>query len=217
VDLPRPPLGLPAQTTLTLAAGDGHLVASIPVAGTFREYLQPDGSLHEEDSHARYLPVRDTVGALAGFADVRSIVSAAILAAGRGQRGSAERFLALVTDTAAVELEVGRAVVDVLTGDRASAERRVRGLTGYTGLPPVEVQVNRAGYLLLRAQMAEQALPVFVFNTRVFPDSFNAWDSLGEAYVALGRTNEAIRAYERSLALNPRNTSAAQALERIRR
>jgi CubicO group peptidase (beta-lactamase class C family) len=214
---PAPPLGLPAQTTITLAAGDGHLVASIPVAGTFREYLQPDGSLHEEDSHARYLPVRDTAGALAGFADLRSIVSAAILAAGRGQRDSAGRFLALATDTAAVELAVGRAVVDVLTGDPASAERRVRGLTGYTGLPPVEVQVNRAGYLLLRAQMAEQALPVFVFNTRVFPDAFNAWDSLGEAYVALGRTNEAIRAYERSLALNPRNTSAAQALERIRR
>jgi Tfp pilus assembly protein PilF len=34
--------------------------------------------------------------------------------------------------------------------------------------------------------------------------------------VALGQTNEAIRAYERSLALNPQNTSATQALARMR-
>ena len=64
---PPAPLGLPQRGTVEVTAADGHLVADFPFAGTFRLYLQPDGTLHEEDSHARYRPIRTEDGALAGW------------------------------------------------------------------------------------------------------------------------------------------------------
>jgi CubicO group peptidase (beta-lactamase class C family) len=213
---PAPPLGLPAATTMRITAGDGHLVSDVPVAGTFRLYLQPDGSLHEEDSHERYLPVRDDAGTLAGLADVRSILTGAVMAAARSDRPRADRLLALVGDVESVDATVGRSVVELLAGDRASAERRVRGEAARVGAARVESAVNTAGYVLLRAELAERALAVFALNTRVFPEAFNAWDSLGEAHMVLGHHEEAIRAYERSLRLNPDNANAEAMIARIR-
>jgi cytochrome c-type biogenesis protein CcmH/NrfG len=69
---------------------------------------------------------------------------------------------------------------------------------------------------LMRAQQTEQALAVFELNTRVFPEAFNTWDSLGEALMNLDRDEEAIRAYQRSLELNPENTNAETMISRIR-
>jgi len=63
---------------------------------------------------------------------------------------------------------------------------------------------------------AELARDVLELNTRVFPDTFNTWDSLGEAHMALGKTGDAIRCYERSLELNEDNTNAASMLARLR-
>jgi CubicO group peptidase (beta-lactamase class C family) len=213
---PPPPLGLPAQTTVTITAGDGHLVSYVPQQGTFRLYVQPDGSLHEEDSHARYLPVRDETGAVTGIADDPAIIAGALLAAAGGNGARAERMLTHVADTAGPRVTVAGAVVALLGGDRAAAERRVRGLVAGAGAPRVEALVNAAGYQLLRAELPGPAAAVFELNTRVFPDAWNTWDSLGEAHLALGREAEAIRAYERSLQLNPQNSGAAAALARIR-
>jgi len=213
---PAPPLGLPAQTTYRITAGDGYLVSYVPVGGTFRLYLQPDGSLHEEDSYTRYLPVRDSTGAVAGIADETSIIAGALVAAARGDAARAQRLLNHVTETGGTNAVVGTAMVALLRGDRAAAERQVRGLVARAGAARVEGTVNAAGYLLLRADLAEQALAVFALNTRVFPDAWNAWDSYGEAHLALGHEDEAIRAYERSLTLNANNPAAKAAIARIR-
>ena len=72
------------------------------------------------------------------------------------------------------------------------------------------------GYTFLQREKAEQALEIFELNTRVFPEAFNTWDSLGEAHMVLGHDDEAIRCYERSLELNPENTNAEEAISRIR-
>jgi CubicO group peptidase (beta-lactamase class C family) len=56
------------ETTLSIAIGDGHLVVHEPTSGTFKAYLQPDGSFHMEDSFLRIVPVRDRGGAVTGFA-----------------------------------------------------------------------------------------------------------------------------------------------------
>jgi CubicO group peptidase (beta-lactamase class C family) len=63
--------GRPQRTTLTLTLGEGHLVGFSPVSGTFKLYLQDDGTFHEEDSHRRWRAVRDGSGAFVGFADAR--------------------------------------------------------------------------------------------------------------------------------------------------
>ncbi|MFQ5528938.1 MAG: c-type cytochrome [Gemmatimonadota bacterium] len=80
-----------------------------------------------------------------------------------------------------------------------------------------ERAVNMLGYEYLgRWGEPQTALPLFVINTEIHPDSWNVWDSLAEGYVALGETAKAIENYEKSLALNPRNRGATEALERLR-
>jgi CubicO group peptidase (beta-lactamase class C family) len=215
-EFPPPPLGLPSRTTVRITAGAGHLVSFVPVAGTFKLYLQEDGSLHEEDSHRRYVPVRDAAGSFAGIADARSIVVAAVTAATDGQIDRAEDLLAMVEGDESVQVGVGRAVVDLVGDRQESADRVVRELAARKEPARVEAEVNAVGYALLRTEKAEHALEVFELNTRVFPEAFNTWDSLGEAHMELGHDEEAIRAYERSLELNPSNANAEEMIARIR-
>jgi len=215
-EFPPSPLGLPSRTTVRITAGAGHLVSYTPVAGTFKLYLQPDGSLHEEDSYQRYVPVRDAAGSFAGIADTRSVVTAALIAATDGENDRAEQLLALVEGDESVQVGVGRAVVDLLGGRPQSAEREVRELAARSDPGRVEAEVNAVGYTFLQTQRAEQALKVFELNTRVFPEAFNTWDSLGEAHMVLGHDDDAIRCYERSLELNPNNTNAETMISRIR-
>lgn len=80
-----------------------------------------------------------------------------------------------------------------------------------------ESQVNRIGYVLLERKRTADAVAIFERNAARFPDSFNAHDSLGEAYAAAGDVANAIASYERSLKLNPKNTNAVQVLETLRR
>jgi tetratricopeptide (TPR) repeat protein len=77
--------------------------------------------------------------------------------------------------------------------------------------------INELGYYYLRNGNAALAIAVFTFNTKAFPESYNAWDSLGEAHMEAGNREEAIRYCEKSLRLNPGNTSAVKKLEILRR
>ena len=79
-----------------------------------------------------------------------------------------------------------------------------------------EPQLNRIGYMLLETRRLDDAVAVFRLNTARFPDSFNAYDSLGEAYAAIGDREKAIANYQRSLELNPKNTNAAEMLRKLR-
>jgi CubicO group peptidase (beta-lactamase class C family) len=215
-DFPPPPLGLGSRTTVDITLGDGYLVGYAPVSGTFKLYLQPDGTLHEEDSYERYVPVRDEAGSFAGISDVRTIVSVAVRAATQGRSDRAAQLLAKLDGVETVTAGVGSAVVDVLSGRQAEADRAARQLAERYDATQVEMEINATGYALIRAQQTQQALAVFELNTRVFPDAFNTWDSLGEALMNLDRGEEAIRAYQRSLELNPENTNAETMIERIR-
>ncbi len=215
-DFPPSPLGLPPRMKIRITAGEGHLVAFAPLAGTFKLYLQEDGSLHMEDSRERYVPVRDGAGSFVGIADASSIVRAALTAAADGSSERAERLLAMVEGDESMEVGVGRALVDLLDGNPRAAERGVRQLAERSDPARIEREVNAVGYALLRTEKAEQALAVFELNTRVFPEAFNTWDSLAEAHMVLGHDEEAIRFYERSLELNPNNENAKTMMARIR-
>ncbi len=57
---------------------------------------------------------------------------------------------------------------------------------------------------------------MFELNTKVFPSAFNTWDSLGEAHMTLGHSEEAIRCYERSYDLNNENSNAQEMIAKIR-
>jgi tetratricopeptide (TPR) repeat protein len=80
----------------------------------------------------------------------------------------------------------------------------------------VEAQLNTAGYNLLGTKKANDAVEVFKLNVKLFPNSWNVYDSLGEAYAAAGDTKLAIENYEKSLALNPKNETGKEALAKLK-
>jgi len=78
-----------------------------------------------------------------------------------------------------------------------------------------EAQMNRLGYQLLGLKRIKDALEVFKQNTLDFPNEFNTWDSLAEAYMLSGDKESAIKYYKKSLELNPDNTNAVQKLKEL--
>jgi len=79
-----------------------------------------------------------------------------------------------------------------------------------------EAALNALGYKFLyeRKQPAE-AVAIFRLNVEAYPASANVYDSLAEAYLAMGNKDLADRNYRKSLALNPRNGNAIQMLARM--
>lgn len=73
-----------------------------------------------------------------------------------------------------------------------------------------EEALNDLGYRLLHARLTEAAIAVFRRNVEEHPDSWNVHDSLGEAYLAAGRSGAAKASYARSLELNPDNETARE-------
>jgi hypothetical protein len=76
-------------------------------------------------------------------------------------------------------------------------------------------ELNVLGYELLRARRFKEAVRVFELNVEAYPRSSNAYDSLGEAYMAGGDKVQAIVNYEIALTLDPASRSAAQALQEL--
>jgi len=69
------------------------------------------------------------------------------------------------------------------------------------------------GYALLHAGQTAQAVEIFKLATLLYPSSWNAFDSLAEAYELRGDKPNAILHYQRSLQLDPRNDNARQHLQ----
>lgn len=78
-----------------------------------------------------------------------------------------------------------------------------------------ERELNQLGYILLGQGRNKDAVEIFKLNVAAFPQAFNTYDSLGEAYLAAGERELAIQNYRKSLELNPQNTNAADVLKRI--
>ena len=71
-----------------------------------------------------------------------------------------------------------------------------------------ESGINNFGYNLMGQDKNDAALKIFKLNTELYPNGFNTWDSLGECLLALGKKEEGIKAYKKSLELNPKNKNA---------
>ena len=79
----------------------------------------------------------------------------------------------------------------------------------------LEDLINAKGYDLLKEKKLKEAIEVFKLNVFAFPQSANAFDSLGEAYLESGDKESAIENYKKSLLLNPENESAREVLKRL--
>lgn len=78
-----------------------------------------------------------------------------------------------------------------------------------------ETELNRLGYMLLQRGRLDDAIQIFQLNVEEYPNSWNVYDSLGEAYAAHGDRDLAIKNYKKSIELNPKNTSGVDALKRL--
>lgn len=79
-----------------------------------------------------------------------------------------------------------------------------------------EGTLNGLGYGLLSSGQKQDAITVFQRNVREYPESANAYDSLAEAQAEAGQTDPAIRNYEKSLQLNPKNQNAVEAIRKLK-
>lgn len=80
---------------------------------------------------------------------------------------------------------------------------------------PPQGEINQLGYQLLGVGRVEDAIRVFQFNVAAFPESWNAYDSLGEAYELADHHSKAIESYRKSVEMNPANTNGIEALRRL--
>ena len=119
-----------------------------------------------------------------------------------------------ISTPAAIEDVLEKALTGGLTAASAAYTAYVKDpLHAYISDP--ERRVNALGYKLLAGKRADDAIIILEVNARMHPSSWNAYDSLGEAYLAANNNAEALRAYQRSLELNPQNRNAKQIIERI--
>ena len=79
-----------------------------------------------------------------------------------------------------------------------------------------EAEMNQLGYRYLQDGKTGEAVSLFKLNVISYPDSWNVYDSLGEAFLKDGQKDNAISNYEKSLKLNPANENAIKVLEEIR-
>ncbi len=71
-----------------------------------------------------------------------------------------------------------------------------------------EPSLIRASYGLLFSGKIDEAIKLFELNLKEFPESWNGYDSLGEAYLKKGDKKRALDNYRRSVELNPDNGNA---------
>ena len=75
--------------------------------------------------------------------------------------------------------------------------------------------MNALGYRLMRSDRLDAAIVVFETNVRLHPRASNTHDSLGEAYLAAGRLQDALASYRRSVELDSGNGNGRAAIQRI--
>jgi len=80
----------------------------------------------------------------------------------------------------------------------------------------LEAEFNALGYRYLNEKNYGVAIAVFRLNTEIYPESWNVWDSLGEALHGSGDLDGALATYEKSLKLNPESETGLKAVEAIK-
>ena len=83
-------------------------------------------------------------------------------------------------------------------------------------LDHTEGDLNKLGYKYLGDDRFEEALMVFKLNVYSYPESWNVYDSYGEALMKNGDVENAIINYQKSVELNPDNENGKQMLEELK-
>lgn len=87
--------------------------------------------------------------------------------------------------------------------------------SGFANMYAREDDLNGLAYRMLKKKQYDGAITVLQLNAKRFPDSWNAYDSLGDAYRMAGQAAPAIQNYKRALELNPKDDNAATYLKAL--
>lgn len=78
-----------------------------------------------------------------------------------------------------------------------------------------ESDLNDWAYRMLSIEQNKDALEIFKLNLSLYPESWNAYDSYGEGLLKNGQKEEAIKMYQKSVELNPKNENGKNVLKKI--
>jgi predicted alpha/beta superfamily hydrolase len=106
---------------------------------------------------------------------------------------------------------------DIQTKSIDQIEAYYKKIYGGKFLPPESIINNIAYSHLQKENSRELAIQYFKFNVANYPDSFNAYDGLGEAYLMINDKNRALENYKKSLRLNPKNENAKQMIDKLKK
>ena len=233
----------PAQLGVTTASGLTYVVTT---RGSGRKpkpgetvVVHYTGTLSDgtkfDSSHDRNEPIAFPIGksavikgwdegiALLGVGDRAVLVIPPEL--GYGSRGAGGVIPPNATLVFVVELVGvrGEALSQVLSKtlsekgiDAAVAQYRELKSRGFDNLYAAEGDLNTFGYRLLGQRRTKEAIEILKLNVEAYPQSANVYDSLAEAYLANGDTALAIEHYEKSVALDPKNTNAIEILKKLK-
>ncbi|ROH99470.1 serine hydrolase [Chryseobacterium daecheongense] len=77
-----------------------------------------------------------------------------------------------------------------------------------------EKLVNDVADDLMKQEKTKQAIEIYALNTLLYPDSENAYLKLGEAYLSIKNSKEAMKNFDNCLKINPSNAKAREHLRR---
>jgi len=113
-----------------------------------------------------------------------------------------------------VNQKFSREIIDVIL-QKGLAEAKLKYNRRPSDFDILEYILNTEGYEMLSQQKYEEAIAIFQMNCDAYPNSFNAFDSLGEAYMRMGDKQSAIINYRKSLALDPENANAEDMIKQL--
>lgn len=80
----------------------------------------------------------------------------------------------------------------------------------------MEAEFNNLGYRLINQGKTADAVEIFKITAEMYPGSWNAFDSLAEGYMTLGNKKLAVKYYEQSVRMNPKNTNGLDQLKKLK-
>jgi CubicO group peptidase (beta-lactamase class C family) len=78
-----------------------------------------------------------------------------------------------------------------------------------------ENRLNNLGYTLMQQGKLPAAIALLKLNVEFYPEAWNTYDSLAEAYMNNGEKDLAIANYKKSLELNPQNANGREMLKKL--
>jgi dienelactone hydrolase len=78
-----------------------------------------------------------------------------------------------------------------------------------------EGPLNLLGYEHLQTKQTKEAVELFKLNTEAYPNSANAYDSLGDGYMADGQNERAIAAAQKALELLPADKNVPEPFKKL--